>query len=322
MTSDGYIRAHAVLARRLGADRVRGISGEDYRDASWELRDAGDEAAAGAVTGIAAAVRELGSFRSDWERRYEARPRTRAQREADGMLASCRVRRADAAGLGGIDGALYTRAGFRLYSSTVVEPVVVVTTLAGTTEVVTGFRGQRERDAWLADRSPGRDGALVSALDGPSCRAAREELVLARLLRHQRPGVVLDWPRPETFTTYSRSEIFQAWHDAPPGATAPQVAGQLDRRLLRAPSWGDCDVGAPGARTAPAYLHRLAATPVTEARAAAALHDLAVEDATPAGTVTHTGAVPGPAPRATHLRLVQPPPAPGTHPDPGPAPRF
>jgi hypothetical protein len=201
----------------------------------------------------------------------------------------------------------------------------VVTTRAAAVEIVTGFASQAARDAWLADRAHGNSGPLASVTGGPPSRAAREELALAWLLHCGKPdGPLPDWLRAQLFTTYSRSEIFLAWNDASPGATLADVAAALDRRLLRAPDWGAADIGMPGERTVPAYLRRIAATPVTEDQASTAFHDLVLEDTAlapperprPRGLGPRPGpdAAPAPAP------LIPPPgSAPG---GPGQVPRI
>jgi hypothetical protein len=318
--ADAFARAHAVLARRFGTDRVRDISDGEYRDAARELAGAGEPVAALAVTGIAAAGAELEAVRAEWEERYVARPQTWALRDALDLLASGRARRTDPDGVAGLDGAWYQKADFRLYSSAFRDPAVVVTTISGAVEVVTAFASEKARDGWLADRACGGTGPLVSALDGPPSRAAREEIALAGLLRNGRPAAEPPGRlRPETFTTYSRSEIYLAWRDAAPGSTVAEVAARLERRLLRAPDWGAVDVGERGQRTAPGYLQRIAATPVTEEQAGAALDALLSEDATLVASARPPAASTAirPAPRAVSLIS---PPRPG--PEPGPAPRM
>jgi hypothetical protein len=321
----GDLRAREVLAIRLGFDRVRDLTAIDYGHAFRALARAGDDEAARAVAAVGMAAQLLPGHSMEWIARCESRPLTRAQRDALDLAGNGQARRDEPGtltgpdGTRGIDGAWYKAARFRLRPGFHYDPAVIVTTMAGTAEVVTGFRSEGDRASWLADRTHDNPGPLTSALTGVRSRAGQEELVLAWLLSRPR----LDAPAPDglgprLFTTHSRAEIFRAWEQAWPGASGDEVAAVLDVRLLVAPDWAAADVGAPGQRTAPAYLRRLAATPVTEARAAAALRNLASEDA----------ALAPPAPPrppeltyrpARYTGLLLQPPAPGLH-GPGTAP--
>jgi hypothetical protein len=268
--------------------------------------------------------RELGDARREWEQRYRDRPETTAEREAVTLLSTRRVRPDDHARARGMDGAWYAASAFRLYSSTFDDPAVTVITRAQAVEIVTGFASPAARDEWLADRMPGRAGPLASALDGPPSRAAREELVLAWLLRAAAPAAPLpDWLPSRTFTTYSRSEILLALRETGLGAPPAEFAAALDRRLRLAPDWAAADIGPRGARTVPAYLHRIAATPVSEERSADALRQLAIEDATLAPPARPRTVITGLRPAPGRAQSPQPPRLPGPDgPYPGPVPHL
>jgi hypothetical protein len=198
--------------------------------------------------------------------------------------------------------------------------------------VVTGFADAGARDDWIEDRAPGRTGPLAICDTGPWCRAVLEERVLAWLLSNG-GGSGEGW-RPQTFTTYSRSEIFLAWRAASGNSRyrgSASVEAELRSRLLRAPAWAAPDIGWPYGQDAVAYLHRLAATPVTLAQAQAAALELVRMDrpvrgprpqppvaaADPRRTVdlrARHGAGERPGPR---LQVQLPAPSPG-----GPVPRM
>lgn len=263
--------------------------------------------------------------RLEWERRRGYRAQGPETREAARLLATGRVRCTDPEGIPGIDGAWYSPARFRVYSSSSYDPAVVVTTMTGFAEVVDDFASEAARDGWLAGRAPSGPGPLASTLDGPPCRTAREEALLAWLLRHgTHPGHAPGQLRPEAFTTWSRQEAYLAWRGSGPGKSMAQVEAVLERRLASAPDWAAPDIGAPGERTVPGYLRRLAATPVTEGQASAALRDLARADAQAVQAARHAAAPaprPGAAPAAGTGSLLTPPPPPG--PDgPGPCHRM
>jgi hypothetical protein len=330
---DEYLIARRELELQLGVEPGETVAAASYRKAAVALRDAGHTRAALALTAIAGTSEELRAAAREWRDRYAQRRTTDAEEAARALMASGRVVPAGSGeGMDGLDGAWYGAAELTPAAGMSGGPAVVVTTHAGTLEVVTGFAEAGARDDWMADRAPGRTDSLAICHTGPWCRAVLEERVLAWLLCNG-GGSGEGW-RPHAFTTYSRSEIFLAWRAAsedPPYRGSGSAEAELRSRLLRAPAWAAPDIGWPYGQAAVAYLHRLAATPVTLAQAQAAALELVRMDrpvrgprpqplaaaADPRRTVdlrARHGAGERPGPR---LQVQRPAPSPG-----GPVPRM
>jgi hypothetical protein len=294
----------ACLLARRGLEFQLG-SGPDsigewaWRQAARESRLAGLLEQADTLGKIADTSAVLAAASTEWRGRYVARPATASERTDAALLASGRVRLQGRGPERGVDGAVYAPAtvtGLGGASS----PVVVVTTHAGTREVVAGFEHGYQRAAWLRDRVTGVTSAspgslspvsLGSCLDGHASRTALEEQVLASHLLGGGTGAEPGGQfAPRAFTTYARSEIYLAWRtvmsrSGGPGASpgdgaAPEAAvrEELSRRLLRAPGWAAPHVGWPHGQLALAYLDRLAATPVTAEQGKAAARALLLAD--------------------------------------------
>lgn len=232
---------------------------------------------------------DLQEAEAGWLHRYDSRPATaREYRDLDQLfdhriLPDKPLHRAT-----GVDGTRYLAVGQDRGPGGSV-PAVFALTDAGILETVSGFRGERHREAWLADREYGRtrsaDGLPLPPvpLIGRVSLACHEEQVLAWLL--QDPGAAretaasLDAP---VFSSHSRAETFLAWQSAAENEPLPSPAAvrhELARRLLRAPDWAADGVGWPFGHTGLAYFDRLAVTPVTSDQAATALDVIAREAA-------------------------------------------
>jgi hypothetical protein len=328
-SNDSCLHARQFLEHALGAARQRPLSSADYRHAA-NLLDSGGHAVLGAVMESLASVDgELHAAAPAWLRRYAARPQTQPERAADEQLRSGSVAESGYAGQG-IDGAHYARA----YYPRSGRPAVVITTSAMTEEIV-NFANTADAAAWLASRSAGIAGPLPTSASGPSSRTAREEELLAFLVRDPGSAARLAaMAGPATFTTHLRAELFTAlrWTTRVGGTPGYSVIAEAyGRRLLRAPADAATDIGWPNATRAMTYLNRLASTPVTESQATAAASLLAAVDAaasrgrqqmTPAVLVTRHAPAVTPAPG--QRQLLQPPPplaplAPGRG---SPAPRL
>lgn len=294
--TNGRLFARRYLETELGAG-PDGIGEWAYREAAGVLRSRGHAAEAQALAAIADTSGLLAESAARWAGRYAARPVTAAEREGLRLIEEHAVRPVtdpdvvQGGGLGA-DGARYTPAAATAPGGAPV-PAVIITTHAGTAEVVTGFGPGFSRDDWLADRldlalspaaavaSPGLP--LRSSAEGPACRTAREERALAWLLTGC-PGSLRTRQLGErSFTSCTRAEIYLAWRDlraraaVPPGAAA--VREELACRLLRAPGWAATFTGWPYGHLALAYFDRLAATPVSDLQGRAACRDVAREDA-------------------------------------------
>jgi hypothetical protein len=210
---------------------------------------------------------------------------------------------------------MYAPARYLLGAFGAYRPVAIVITPASTVEIVQAFKSSDERDAWLADRTRVTpEGLSGGHLSGVS-RTAREERVLAWLLRHGASRIPeASGLRPEMFRTYSRSEIFLAWRadaadSAAVGAAGPDrelITAKLAERLRRVPAWAGSYVGWAAGQLAMAYLHRLMATQGEVELVREATWRLADEDGE-AHTVTMRSHVSMPAARPQWVREPKPP---------------
>jgi hypothetical protein len=293
-TAAPYLRARRLIEHELHAmpDEI----GEwDFRHAAGRRQATGHQAESGILARIADTSGLLAAVSREWHGLYLGRPPTVAEENDARLLNTGQVTLLDRTQTPGCDGALYVPA--RLDTSDGTSPLaVVVTTNAGTEEVVTGFRHEYAHDAWLADRLTGFDGTpagpLDSAVTGPWCRTSREELVLAFLMHSGDLGFELD---PGTgssarlqarmFSTYSRSGCFTACRTAfylAPGDGEELRPGlvmrELERLLLCAPGWAGDYVGWPFGELALSYARRLAVAPVPPEQARAAARELIRDD--------------------------------------------
>ena len=230
----------------------------------------------------------------------------------------------------GIDGALYAPADFFPGPGASAAPAVLITApVPAAGEVVTGFGSREDRSCWLTDRSLSQPGLpLYGCLAGPECRTAREERVLAWLLRrpHGAPDPWPDLPAA-LFTTAVRPQILLAWRDLA-ARTARRddtlADAALRSRLRRVPGWAEISDG-PDGRGSSLYLFRLASTPVTRESAESAAAWLAARDKTAIAVqaflpgTADQAAAPEPDPAAdAPPTLLEAPPGPGPGGPPGP----
>jgi len=326
-SNDDCLHARQYLERVLGASPERPFTAGDYQHAARLLhRDAGSLALGDVMEALADTDGELRAAVAVWQARYAARPETQPERQAAAQLRAGDVKESGQAARG-LDGAWYTRAWYPRSG----KPAVVVTSSALSEEIV-NFANTGDAQSWLASRSPGTPGPLRTTETGPVTRTAREEELLAFILRDPRAGAgVAALTGPATWTTHLRAELFSAWKWASAEGGAPGygvIAAAYTRRLLRAPATAAEDIGWPGATRAIAYLQRLTATPVTPAQAHTAAAALAEADAAASGprppAVTAVTAVTAtPAPRAPLQQERRPLPPPALVPGSGsPAPRL
>jgi hypothetical protein len=314
-SNDSCLHARQFLEHALGAPRQRPFTRADYRQAAL-LLDSVRHAQLGAVMESLASVDgELHAAAPGWLGRYAARPQTQPEQAADEQIRNRNVVESGYAGHG-IDGAHYARA----YYPRSGRPAIVITTSALTEEIV-NFASTADAAAWLAARSAAVTGPLPTSATGPSSRTAREEELLAFLVRD--PGSAARLAAlagPATFTTHLRAELFTAlrWATRAGGTPGyPVIAEAYGRRLLRAPADAAADIGWPDATRAMAYLNRLASTPVTESQATAAAGlladvDAAARQARQQATASAPAGRPAPpvTPAPGERRLPQPPPPP------------
>jgi hypothetical protein len=315
-SNDACLHARQYLERALGASPDRPLTAADYLNAAYLLhREPGTLALGEVMESLASADAELQATARAWHARYATRPPTEAERQAEAKLRTGEVTESGQAGQG-IDGAHYTRA----YYPRSGKPAIVITTSALTEEVV-NFANREDALAWLVSRSPEAAGPLRTPPGGPATRTAREEELLAYLIRE--PGAVRELAAltgAATWTTHLRAEVFAAvrWLTADGGDPGfGVIAAAYQRRLLRAPGTAASDIGWPGATRAMSYLHRLAATPATEVQAAAAARELAAADtaaakntqaATLATATVAATAASRPTRQVAETRFMQPPP--------------
>ena len=303
-SNDACLHARQFLEHALGAAEQRPLTSADYWHAA-NLLDGDGHAALGTVMESLAWVDgELHAAAPAWHSRYATRPQTQPERAAEERIRSGDVVESGHAGQG-IDGAHYARA----YYPRSGKPAVVITTSAMTEEIV-NFANTADAAAWLASRSAGVTGALRTSVTGPASRTAREEELLAFLVREPGQSTRLaGMAGPATFTTHLRAELFTAlrWVTAAGGTPGYSVIAEAyGRRLLRAPAAVAADIGWPDATRAMAYLHRLATTPVSGAQAEAAATLLATADATAASQARQQ--LTAAAPAARHAPAVTPAP--------------
>ena len=275
-SNDSCLHARQFLEQSLGSGRGSRLTGADYQRAASLLDGDGKIQLGAAMDALASVSWELQAAAPAWRNRYAARPQTQPERIAADQIRNGSVVESGHAGPG-IDGAHYSRA----YYPRSGKPAIVITTSAMTEEIV-NFANTQDAAAWLAARSAGITGPLPTSATGPASRTAREEELLAFLVREPGRGAGLAaMAGPATFTTHLRAELFAAlrWATAAggtPGYTV--IAEAYGRRLLRAPADAAQDIGWPNATRAMAYLNRLIVTPVTESQAAAAASLLAAID--------------------------------------------
>jgi hypothetical protein len=219
----------------------------------------------------------------EWRDRYRDRTPTVTEERDRALLRSGRVRQHDSGMVAGIDGAVYTPAEMTGPAGVTI-PAVVAATHAGTAEVITGFRTDREQREWMEGRRYQRFGAgdyaapLAACLTGPRCRVALEEQVLAGLLAHgDASGEITRSLSPAVFSVHARFEAYMAvlaadLHGAP---DLDRVRDKLASRLLRTPGWAIGYVGRPAGHLTLAYADRLAATPVSRNEMKEAVAELA-----------------------------------------------
>ena len=302
-SNDACLHARQFLDQALGAGGMRRLTSADYRQAA-NLLDSGSRAQFGTVMDALASVdAELRAAAPAWDRRYAARPQTSPEQAAAAKIRNGEVVESKTAGQG-IDGAHYAMA----YYPRSGKPAIVITTSAMTEEIL-NFANTPDAAAWLASRSAKITGPLPTSATGPASRTAREEELLAFLVRDPAQGTPLARTAgPATFTTHLRAELFAAlrWTTAAGGTPGYSViAAAYGRRLLRAPADVAGDIGWPDATRAMTYLDRLVATPVTQSQAAAAAGLLATVDAA-ASQARQQATAPGPAKR--HAPAVTPAP--------------
>ena len=312
-SNDACLHARQFLDQSLGVGGMRRLTSADYLQAA-NLLDSVNQTQLGAVMDALASVDgELRAAAPAWYQRYAARPQTGPEQIAAAKIRNGEVVESKATGQG-IDGAHYAMA----YYPRSGKPAIVITTSAMTEEII-NFANTQDAAAWLAARSTEITGPLPTSATGPASRTAREEELLAFLVRDAGRGTRLAGTAgPATFTTHLRAELFAAvrWTTAVGGTPGYSViADAYGRRLLRAPADIAQDIGWPDATRAMAYLNRLAATPVTESQAAAAAGMLAAVD-TAASQARQLMTAPSPAarhasavtPTPGERRLLQPPP--------------
>jgi hypothetical protein len=325
-SNDSCLHARQFLDQALSAAGMQTLTSADYRHAAALLNGDQRSLVLGDVMDtLADTDGELRYAVPAWHARYATRPETQPERQAAAQLRAGDVKESGQASRG-LDGAWYTRAWYPRSG----KPAVVVTSSAMSEEIV-NFANTGDAQSWLESRSPAMTGPLRTTATGPTSRTAREEEVLALILRDPQAGMgVAALAGPATWTTHLRAELFAAWRWATAEGGKPGygvIAATYTRRLLRAPTDAAADIGWPGATRATAYLQRLVATPVTQAQASASAMALAEADTTaraprpPVGIAPTSRAALNRQLRREERHLLQPPPplAPGRG---SPAPRL
>jgi len=314
-SNDACLHARQFLEQALSAAGMQALTSADYRHAAVLLYGDRRSLALGDVMeALADTDGELRDAVPAWHARYAARPETQPERQAAAQLRTGDVKESGQASRG-LDGAWYTRAWYPRSG----KPAVVVTSSALSEEIV-NFANTGDAMSWLESRSPAATGPLRTTVTGPTTRTAREEELLAYILRDPQAGTgMAALAGPATWTTHLRAELFAAWRWATAEGGTPGygvIAAAYTRRLLRAPADAAQDIGWPGATRATAYLQRLVATPVTQAQASAAARALAEADTTargprpPAGIAATARAALNGQRRADERQQLQPPPPP------------
>ena len=268
-------------------------------------------------------------FHRLWAARHAAWTQAASDHGAAGWQSAAGLVREHGRVWRGVDGATYTHADYAGPPGTV-GPAVIVRNSAGQTETV-AFGDRAAARAWLAGRARDGTGPLPTTADGPACRTAWEEAVLARLLADPHDDQLRALAAERAWTSHLRAELHLAMR---PGYIIKhpdqnQVRSSFAYRMLRAPGWALALTGWPDAHHAMRYLDRLAATPVTKAQALTAAQALAAADTIRATEAAAAGAsrasrhlpsqtrrtLDAPAPRpvlaAPPPMLVPPPPLPG-----------
>jgi hypothetical protein len=280
------------------------LTEDDYRWASWLLRDPTarrlsefadipplqlDGRASGSVLrglselldGLRSSLGLLRSWQYHSRQRQATRPLTIGEDDAARRISRGEVRmRRD---WPGIDGSRYALAGTGRSGERI---AVVVTSAASATEVVP-FGDEASARAWLASRIRRTTRPVPTSAVGPACRVAREEEVLAWLIRHRPDAEMKELAAQVRWTSYLRDELAVAvrvrrdwWAGEPLSPDWPvSVKRQVFAgRMTHLPAAAADSIGWPDARRALAYFDRLASTPVSESQAMRAAEALAASD--------------------------------------------
>jgi hypothetical protein len=234
-SNDACLHARQFLEQALTAAGMQTLTSADYRHAAVLLYGDRRSLALGDVMdALAGTDGELRGAVPAWHARYAARPETQPERQAAAQLRTGEVKESGQASRG-LDGAWYTRAWYPRSG----KPAVVVTSSALSEEIV-NFANTGDARSWLESRSPAMTGPLRTTATGPTTRTAREEELLAFILRDPQAGMsVAALAGPATWTTHLRTELFAAWQWATAEGGAPGygvIAAAYTRRLLRARS--------------------------------------------------------------------------------------
>lgn len=268
-------RLHArwTLYEAIGCSPDEIIRDAAFTAAARDLDRAGDPDAAQVVRELENTGAELTKASREWSSRYTGRPQTaREQTDAQILAAGQVIRRTPGQAEMGADGARYEAATMRPGPGRTPGEIALVTTSAGTVEIVAPFAGAALRDAWIKDRLRDANGPLSSWDIGPGSRTTREEQMLAWAMRHGDGTTAAQggW-RASSFLSHLRSELFLAWvtasEKAGGRAKLAEVEDELEWRMLRSPWWGSLEAGGRRGDAAISYLHRLAQSEVSTPQA-------------------------------------------------------
>lgn len=310
----GSLAAHKYLTADLERG-VPGASAKDYRHAVVDFRKAGRDQDAVLLWRVAIVESAIEEARRAWTERYGGRPQTWALSAADTMARAGLLEFLPAPEGLGAEGAAYLPAVVKAGRGT--EPVLVVAA-RGDSELIRGWSNEAQMVKWAEERTAVTNGPLAAPPAPVTPRGWREDMALARLLRHpsEITAARLLLP-PDTFTTDVRYDTYAAVLalSARPESYLGlgDVAEEARRQVRYVPEVGLTYYGGGAAPLVTRYLVKLAQTRVSHGQFADAVKALHLEDRrarenAPVSSPGHaaeraaSAAAPGP--------LMEPPPGP------------
>ena len=254
---DRYLRARRLIEDGAEHDAL------DFRWSASALRAGGYEPEARLLESLTVTENWLRAAAARWENRYVGR-------EAPGATSvSQQLRLGLVSPVGaprrGIDGSVYQESRYSGRSA-LEGTLAVIMVGRGAAEIIRGWDGRDEAQAWMRSRLPSITGPLPPPPAGRQSRSWAEEQALAYLLTHLPEVGSLAGPLANyVFSADVRDEIYRAILATAirrcSGPAGPEhVAAEAEARYVWAPAWAREDLGGTAAPWVRSYVERLAMT--------------------------------------------------------------